>query len=76
MNHLTAVQVDSEVNLSERGSGLLALLNRGLGVTGTVVRGHVLAGDGGAVLTAPRALGALGQFNHLLQCGLAPHEQG
>ena len=76
MNRFTAVQVGSDVDLPEREGWLPALLNRGLGVADTVVRGHVLAGDGGAVLTAPRALGALGQFNHLLQCGLAPHEQG
>lgn len=76
MNDLTAVQVDSEVHLRERESWLLALFNRCLGVTDTVVLGHVLAGDGGAVLAAPRPPGRLSQFDHLLYCGLTPHGQG
>lgn len=62
MNYLTAVQVSSSVNWSERGSELLALLNRGLGVADTIVRGHVLSGNGGAVLAAPRTTGLLGHL--------------
>ncbi len=56
MNYLTAVQVGSDLESRERGSGLLALPYGDLRVALTVVRGHVLAGDGGSVLATRSAL--------------------
>lgn len=64
MNRFTAVQVVIDVD-SRKGEGWLpvAFPNRGFGVADTVVLGNVLAGDGGAVLAAPRPLRA---FGHLI----------